>query len=413
MSAHQGSEADGEPVRHRESRIDRVRARAREGLRSRAWRLRLFGLLAVQAGIAAAIAWFVAYQFLDNSSPVLAPTTAVGIVAASMGSRLRRTIELLVGVTLGLAVGDTLMPFFGIGPWQTGVVVVLAIGVAILLKGGGSLLTQAGGTAVLIATLEPPLRDLSIPRFVDAAVGGLVGLGVGLLLVPIHPQRTLLRLAEPVVGPAADLIHELAAALRTRDLGDAERSLRGLRELDPRLGALNDGLGAAQEVTRLAPLRWRERDSLDLHTTAIRHLERSLHGCRSLCRRLTTALKDDEPIPEEFPQAIDLLADALPTLRRAIQTGAEPREARDQILAGIELVGRAQGAVRDSTRPHIHRLGYSGLVAVGEFRAAAHDLLIASGIETQRAAALVRQAVDQDHQDRAAGTGTPSSDRPE
>ncbi|WP_433118390.1 FUSC family protein [Micromonospora sp. CA-246542] len=393
--------------------MDRLRAWAQRALRSRAWRLRLFGLLAVQAGIAAAIAWFVAYQFLDNPSPVLAPTTAVGIVAASMGSRLRRTIELLVGVTLGLAVGDVLMPFFGIGFWQTGVVVVLAIGVAILLKGGGSLLTQAGGTAVLIATLEPPLRDLSVPRFVDAAVGGLVGLGVGLLLVPIHPQRTLLRLAEPVVGPAADIMRELAMALRKRDLAEAERSLRGLRELDPRLAALNDGLSAAQEVTRLAPLRWRERDSLDFYTTSIRHLERSLHGCRSLCRRLTTALKDGEPIPEEFPQAIDLLADALPTLRRAIQAAAEPREAREKILAGVDLVGRAQGAVRDSTRPHIHRLGYSGLVAVGEFRAAAHDLLIASGIETERAAALVRQAVDQDYQDRAAETGTPSSGRPE
>jgi uncharacterized membrane protein YgaE (UPF0421/DUF939 family) len=413
MCAHQGSEVAGESLHHRESRIDRVRARAREGLRSRAWRLRLFGLLAVQAGIAAAIAWFVAYQFLDNSSPVLAPTTAVGIVAASMGSRLRRTIELLVGVTLGLAVGDTLMPFFGIGPWQTGVVVVLAILVAILFKGGGSLLTQAGGTAVLIATLEPPVRELSVPRFVDAAVGGLVGLAVGLLLVPIHPQRTLLRLSEPVVGPAADIMHDLATALRTRNLGDAERSLRGLRELDPRLAALNDGLGAAQEVTRLAPLRWRERDSLNFHTTAIRHLERSLHSCRSLCRRLTTALKDDEPIPEEFPQAIDLLADALPTLRRAVQVGREPREGRDQILAGVEMVGRAQGVVRDPTRPHTHHLGYSGMIAVGEFRTAAHDLLIASGLETQEAAALVRRAVDRNRQDRVAETGTPGSERPE
>lgn len=407
MCAHQES-AD-----HRDARLDRLRAWAQRALRSRAWRLRLFGLLAVQAGIAAAIAWFVAYQILGNPSPVLAPTTAVGIVAASMGSRLRRTIELLAGVTLGLAVGDTLMPFFGIGFWQTGLVVVLAIGVAILLKGGGSLLTQAGGTAVLIATLEPPLRDLSIPRFVDAAVGGLVGLGVGLLVVPINPQRTLLRLAEPVVGPAADIMHELATALRKRDLGDAERSLRGLRELDPRLAALDDGLSAAQEVTRLAPLRWRERDSLNFHTTSIHHLERSLHSCRSLCRRLTTALKDDEPIQDEFPQAIDLLADALPTLRRAIQVGREPREAREKILAGVELVGRAQGAVRDATLPHTHRLGYSGLIAVGEFRAAAHDLLIASGLETEHAARLVRQAVDQDFQDRAAETATANSDRPE
>ncbi|MGC4768674.1 hypothetical protein ACLQ25_06750 [Micromonospora sp. DT44] len=62
MCAHQESAAAGEPADHREARFDRLRARVQRALRTRAWRLRLFGLLAVQAGIAAAIAWFVAYQ---------------------------------------------------------------------------------------------------------------------------------------------------------------------------------------------------------------------------------------------------------------------------------------------------------------------------------------------------------------
>ncbi|MEU5669931.1 aromatic acid exporter family protein [Micromonospora sp. NPDC047762] len=376
---------------------DGLRERVRHGLRTRAWRLRLYGLLSVQAGVAAALAWFVVFQFLGNPTPVLAPTTAVGIVAASMGSRLRRTIELLVGVVLGLAVGDTLMPFFGIGAWQTGVVVVLAIIVAVLLKGGGSLLTQAGGTAVLIATLEPPVRDLSVPRFVDAAVGGLIGLAVGLLVVPIHPQRTVQRLAEPVLDPALVALHDLAAALRRRDLGAAQRGLGALRTLSPRLRALDEGLDAAQEVVRLAPLRWRERPSLAFYTEAVRHMERSLHSCRSIARRLTKALRDDEPISEEFPAAIDLLATSVQTLRCAIRAREEPREARQQILAAVELIGKAQGAAAaDPTRPHTHRLGYSGMIAAGEFRTAAHDLLIASGLDADRAAELVRRTADPD-----------------
>ncbi|WFE49973.1 hypothetical protein [Micromonospora sp. WMMD1155] len=102
MPAKQESSGDSDP-----SPTDRALAGLRDrlgyGVRSRAWRLRLNGLLAVQAGIAASLAWFVGHQFLDNPAPVFAPTTAVGIVAASMGSRLRRTIELLVGVVLGLA----------------------------------------------------------------------------------------------------------------------------------------------------------------------------------------------------------------------------------------------------------------------------------------------------------------------
>ncbi|MFD6565060.1 hypothetical protein [Micromonospora profundi] len=57
------------------------------------------------------------------------------------------------------------------------------------------------------------------------------------------------------------------------------------------------------------------------------------------------------------------------------------------------MVGQAQGGVsRITTSPHSHKLGYSGLIAVGEFRTAAHDLLISSGVETERAARMVRRA---------------------
>ncbi|WP_433552989.1 FUSC family protein [Micromonospora zamorensis] len=404
MPAKQEPAAHSDPASSGTSRTDRtvagLRARLRHAVRARVWRFRLFGLLAVQAGVAASLAWFVGAQFLDNPAPVLAPTTAVGIVAASMGTRLRRTVELLVGVILGLAVGDTLMPLFGIGAWQTGLVVVLAIIVAVLLKGGGSLLTQAGGTAVLIATLEPPVRDLSIPRFVDAAVGGLVGLVVGLLLVPIHPQRTVRRLAEPILDPTIAALHDLAAALRRRDVGGAEQSLGSLRILGPRMTALDEGLGAAQEVARLAPSRWRERTSVAFYTEAVRHMERSFYAFRAVARRLSKALRDDEPVPEELATAIDLLATSVQTLRCAIRAQAKPQEARQQILAAVALVGKAQGdAAPDPTRPHTRRLGYSGMIAASDFRTAAQDLLVASGLDNDEAAALVRQPSDRDEWD--------------
>ncbi|MEU4397483.1 FUSC family protein [Micromonospora orduensis] len=377
-----------------------MRERSERTLRIRAWRLRLFGLLAVQAGLAAAITWIVSFRFLHNPTPVLAPTTAVGIVAAAMGSRVRRTVELLAGVTLGLAVGDLLMPFFGIGPWQTGVVVVLAIVVAVLLKGGGSLLTQAGGTAVLIATLEPPVRELSIPRFVEAAVGGLIGIAVGLLVVPIHPQRTLQRLAAPLVDLSVAALRELATAVRVRDPGRVDESLNRMRNLGPQLTALGEGLGAAEEVVRWAPLRWRERSSLAFHATSVRHLERSLHSCRSMARRLAKAIHDGEPVPEEFPAAIDLLANGAWALRCAICSHQEPRGPREQLRMAVELVGRAQGeAARDPTRPHTHRLGYSGMIAAGELRLAAQDLFTASGMDADKAAAAVRRAGVPDRHD--------------
>lgn len=59
----------------------------------------------------------------------------------------------------------------------------------------------------------------------------------------------------------------------------------------------------------------------------------------------------------------------------------------------VELVGRAQGgSARDPTRPHSHRLGYSGMIAAGELRTAAQDLLTASGMDPHEAVSVVRRA---------------------
>ncbi|MGW3893380.1 hypothetical protein ACWD69_32515 [Micromonospora chokoriensis] len=83
-----------------------------------------------------------------------------------------------------------------------------------------------------------------------------------------------------------------------------------------------------------------------------------------------------------------------------IRTRDDPQEARQQILTAADLVGKAQGeAVSDSTRLHAHRLGYSGMIAVGEFRTAAHDLLIVSGLDADEATVLARRTAHPDEWD--------------
>ncbi|MGN9777545.1 FUSC family protein [Micromonospora sp. H33] len=125
--------------------------------------LRIYSILALQAGLAAALAWWFAREVLGNEEPTFAPITAVGIVAASVGERVRRSLTVLAGVAIGIAAGDVLLMVLGTGPWQTGLIVTLAVIVAVALTGRGVLLTQAGGTAVLIATLSPPHRTWNSP----------------------------------------------------------------------------------------------------------------------------------------------------------------------------------------------------------------------------------------------------------
>ena len=72
---------------------------------------------------------------------------------------------------------------------------------------------QAGATAVLIATLSPSVRDLEIPRFVDALVGGAVALLVTAVLLPLSPLRVLNRAARPALDLLSAQLDATADAL--------------------------------------------------------------------------------------------------------------------------------------------------------------------------------------------------------
>ncbi|TYC05074.1 aromatic acid exporter family protein, partial [Micromonospora sp. WP24] len=144
-----GETRDGGPART-PAALARLRDRAAASLPDRLRRVRAGGGLAVQAGLAAGLAWWVADNLLHIPQPLFAPISAVVALAASVGQRIRRTVELIVGVSVGVLIGDALIYLVGTGVWQLGLIVVLSIVVSVLLGGGPSVMVQAGATAVLI-----------------------------------------------------------------------------------------------------------------------------------------------------------------------------------------------------------------------------------------------------------------------
>ncbi|MEE3921995.1 FUSC family protein [Micromonospora sp. BRA006-A] len=140
---------------------------ARREVREAYERLRRYFIVALQAGLAAGLAWYVAGTLLENPQPLFAPAAAVGTIAAAIGNRIRRTAELLGGVIVGVLVGDLLIKLIGAGPVQTGLVVALAISLAVVIRGSGAVMVQAG-MAVLLGTVEPNAPDLAVPRTANA-----------------------------------------------------------------------------------------------------------------------------------------------------------------------------------------------------------------------------------------------------
>ncbi|MFE0588506.1 aromatic acid exporter family protein [Micromonospora echinospora] len=360
----------------------RLRDRAQQVRRNAFRRLQTYSIIAVQAGVAAALSWVAARELLGNPDSTFAPAAAVGVIAASLRHRARRTTELVVGVILGIAVGDLLIFGVGTGPWQTAVIVFLAITAATLVRGTGALMTQAGGTAVLVATLTPTAPDLELARTANAVVGGIVGLLVVLLLVPLNPLRTVRRVADPALDAFAREMTASAQALTARDAQAAEEVLERMRAAEGELDRLDEVVDAAVEVVRYSPVRWRNRRVLAAYQNGAEHMDRAFRNSRSLVRRIGTVLRDGETVPPQLPAAVERFGEAVRLLHREFLAGHEPTGARNRVLH----------AVRDAGAACRQEIGFSGAIVVSQLRTAANDLLRATGVPRAVARRQVRQA---------------------
>jgi uncharacterized membrane protein YgaE (UPF0421/DUF939 family) len=229
---------------------------SRQGVRERLRRLRHTALPIVQCAVAAALAWWVATSPpIDHERPFFAPIAALISVGVGLGQRLPRVVELVVGVAVGVLVGDLLVAWIGTGIAQIALVVALAMVAAVVLGGGAVIITQAGASAVLVATLTAPEGGLDLDRFVDALVGGIVGLAVIAVLLPVNPVAAVRRELDPLLGTLADLIDDCADALAERDRIGAGRALGRARETQASVDAMNEALEGSSEVALIAPAR--------------------------------------------------------------------------------------------------------------------------------------------------------------
>lgn len=308
-------------------RIQRARARLRQG----GLRLRSSALPIAQCAVAAGLAWYVAHDLVGHPRPFFAPIAAVISLGVSLGSRLRRVAELVVGVSLGVLVGDLLIVQIGGGPWQIALVVALAMAAAVFADGAALLVAQAGSSAVLVATLLPPGDIGGLERCVDALIGGTLGVLVAAVL-PSDPVNPVRRQARALLDELAAVLELTADALRTWDVEAADRALRRARDSQPLIDDLRAALRGGQEITRVAPLLRRRRRVLRRFHELAERADYAMRNARVLARRAYSALTDGEPAAPELADLIAELAGAVRALTEQLDREGDPELAREPLL---------------------------------------------------------------------------------
>jgi uncharacterized membrane protein YgaE (UPF0421/DUF939 family) len=362
------------------SAATRLRTRLATGSR----RLQVSALPIAQCAVAAGVAWFVANSLVGHARPFFAPIAAVISLGLSLSNRLRRVAELVVGVSLGVLVGDLLIAWIGSGAWQITLVVALAMAVAVFTNGATLLVAQAGASAVLVATLLPPGDVGGLDRCIDALIGGTTGLLVAAVL-PSDPVGPVRREARALLDELAAVLELTADALRRRDAEAAAAALSRARASQPLIDELRGALRGGHEVTRVSPLLRRRRRVLGRFGELAERADYAMRNTRVLVRRTYTALCDDEPAVPELADVLNELATAVGVLTAQLSRDGDRAAAREPVL---DVVRHAQ-ALEGTFVP-----GRSEVVIVAQLRSVALDLLQATGLSRTEALTAMRGGPD-------------------
>ena len=376
-----------------------VRARLRSGI------LRLQGgwLQILQTAVAACVAWFLAVLLLDLVTPTFAPIAAVISLGLAVGERGQRVVELTLGVAFGVMLADLLVSFIGVGAWQGGVLVAMAMTAAAFLGWRDLGVNEAAISAmILMITFGPVSAGFPPDRFLEALIGGGVALLVNALL-PMNPERLVSTAAHPIFDESVIVLEEIAAALDGGDFGRAQDSLAKARGIDVRVSGFKEALAAGRETARIAPSRRRSLRHLDLYAAAADQIDLTVRHVRRLARSALGVVRTGDPAPEPLGAAVRGLARTTEALAAYLETPESPEEAR---RLALEAAGVAAVLLRE-------REDLAKNMAINAFVedvfSAAYDLLLSTSMDPAAASRALEQATASPSEP---GQATPGNDPP-
>lgn len=353
-------------------------------------RLRNEGWSLLQAAIAASAAWYLATLVLGNEQPFFASMAAIVSLGVTFGQRGPRMVQLVLGVAIGLTVANVLVLAIGVGTVQIGIVVALAAALAIFLGGKPLLVTQTAISAMLVVALDitkmtadfSPDLSPDPDRFFEALIGSSVALVVNALL-PVDPELRSERAVHPIRGELVATLEEIAAALTSRDLDRAERTLLRARKIEERMGHFKETLAAGYETARFAPPRRKTLRHLELYAAAASHIDMAIAGVVGVARAAVRAVRRNSPALGALSASILDLARAVEALATYLEKLGSPEDVR---RFALKAVGEATALLEE------HKdLGTSALV--GQIRAIAVDLLRSTGMDRAEVLEALEEAV--------------------
>ncbi|MFI8305364.1 aromatic acid exporter family protein [Streptomyces sp. NPDC085927] len=302
--------------------------------------------LLLQVTASAAAAWLVARYVFDHPTPYFAPIAATIALTENLGERGLHAIRLLLGVILGLLVGQLVLATLGTGPGAMAFAVFVSLAAARAVRSPQTVVVQSAVTAILVVAVGDEANGFQ--RLVDVLTGAGIALVFSQLLFPPEPLALLRRAETAALGAISGGLATLADAIDRDDDGLAAQSVGELREVLDHLVELRRVRRTDMRVTRRAPT-WRAK-------VVVREKENAEHldllGASSfMLARLVASAGSDSRARLQRP--VRELTDVIASLADALDDRDVRQRAADRALAlatRITTDTEAAGAA-GSTRP--------------------------------------------------------------
>ncbi len=229
------------------------------------WRSRApFLFFAIKSALAAGVSWQIAALLLGNEGAALAPVSAIIIVQVTGWQTVRKGIERILGILIGVSLSVLVIHFVGVSIWT---ILLLIFGAQIVgmfvQKRGQYLATQIPISALLGLVVGTNQIGYPMLRLLGAVIGGLVGTLISLVLSsPIYITRAREAIAE-LTSQIATATPSLADAVAGQ-LGevDSRATYTRMQALEQKVHATEQALSLGFDSARFNPWALRARSQL-------------------------------------------------------------------------------------------------------------------------------------------------------
>lgn len=351
--------------------------RFRAGLR----RVRDGFVQSLQIVVAGVGAYSFAEKVLGHHEPIFAATAAIVSLGFVTGStHTRRILEVSLGVTLGILVGDLLMLALGRGTWQAALVLFVSILLARFLDKGILFTIQMGVQSCLVVLMAPS-PDGTFARSLDGIVGGLCAF-LMMFIFPKDPRREPRRKLVALMSAYADSLRNSASALVHYDADEAWDSLVTARRLQPLYAAASGDIVTAKGLARLSAVGRRRGEELEEFSRVLSGLDLAIRNTRVFDRRLSSTIRNvqlSDAAVQSLSDTLLKLSDGVKRLEDAV-SASEPLE-RVRFREEARRIFAEVAGVLEPSQMGVRSLEGESLVLM--LRPLVVDLLEVSGLSNE------------------------------